>query len=155
MSRDFERSLGVPEGYITGLVRDPGCENKLSHLYKGDFADPGMPMCRYGWNRDDGESYSIFRGNIGRGICKICMRRAKAGLEGVLPQGVTPAQLLEENWKFRELLERGTRLKAESLEQFKKDASEAIDFPYLSPEENAEVEKVLEEGRRERAAAGQ
>lgn len=87
MTRELERSLGVPEGYITGLPRDTNCESKLSHLYKGDFHEPGLPMCSYGWNRDGGEAYSIFRGNIGRGICKICMKRAKAGLSGVEPKG--------------------------------------------------------------------
>ena len=71
---------GVPDGYITGLGRDVP-NPPLAHLYKGDFTDPGKPMCRYGWNRDDGTSYSIWRGNVGRkGICRICMRRARAGL---------------------------------------------------------------------------
>ncbi len=73
----------IPEGYISGLGRDYP-HPKLAHLYKGTFGDPGLPMCRRGWNRDDGESYSIWRGNIGtNGICKVCMRRARAGLDGV------------------------------------------------------------------------
>lgn len=66
----------VPDGYIAGLGRDFP-HPPLAHLYKGTFSDPGYPMCLYGWNRDDGESYSIWRGNVGRkGICLICMRRA-------------------------------------------------------------------------------
>jgi hypothetical protein len=73
----------IPDGYICGLPRnlpDP----QIAHLYKGDFADPGLPMCKRGWCRDEGESYSIFRGNVGpKGICKICMRRARQGLDGV------------------------------------------------------------------------
>lgn len=73
----------VPEGYIIGLGRD-NPPPKVAHLYKGEFDDPGLPMCRYGWNRDDGRSYSIWRGNFGeRGVCKICLRRAKKGLDGV------------------------------------------------------------------------
>lgn len=42
------------------------------------------PMCRRGWNRDNGKSYSIFRNNISDyGICKVCIRRAAKGLKGV------------------------------------------------------------------------
>lgn len=82
MSREEERMLGVPEGYITGLGRDYP-HPKLAHLYKGDFADPGLPMCRRGWNRGE-DGYSIWRGNIGKkGICKVCMKRAQAGKDGV------------------------------------------------------------------------
>lgn len=73
----------VPKGYILGLGRDYP-HPRLSHLYHGDFSDPGLPMCRYGWNRDDGTAYSIWRGNLGDGgVCKICFKRAKAGLSGV------------------------------------------------------------------------
>jgi hypothetical protein len=75
----------IPGGYIAGLGRDHP-HPKLSHLYKGSFADPGLPMCKKGWNRDDGDSYSIWRGNIGaNGICRVCMRRAREGKDGVLP----------------------------------------------------------------------
>ena len=73
----------VPEGYITGLVRDPGADKtKVAHLYKGDFSDPGLPMCRRGWNR--GDEYSIWRNNVGeKGVCRICLRRAAAGKPGI------------------------------------------------------------------------
>lgn len=78
----------IPDGYIPGLPRDAyAYEEKVAHLYKGDFVDPGLPMCRRGWNRDDGQSYSIWRNQVGyKGICKVCMRRAKKGLEGVQPK---------------------------------------------------------------------
>ena len=73
----------IPDGYILGLGRDYP-HPKISHLYKGDFSDPGLPMCRKGWNRDNGESYSIWRGNMGkRGVCKTCLKRARAGLDGI------------------------------------------------------------------------
>lgn len=73
----------VPDGYIVGLGRDNPYP-KLSHLYKGDFSDPGLPMCRHGWNRENGAAYSIWRGNIGmNGICKICLKRANKNLDGV------------------------------------------------------------------------
>lgn len=77
----------VPVGYITGLGRDYPHPARC-HLYLGPFSDPGGPMCSYGWNRDGGTSFSIWRGNMGRkGICKICLRRARAGLEPVPPNG--------------------------------------------------------------------
>lgn len=73
----------IPDGYITGLVRDFPYA-RISHLYKGTFAESGNPMCKRGWNRVDGEGYSIWRGNVGTvGICKICMRRALKGLDGI------------------------------------------------------------------------
>jgi hypothetical protein len=72
-------TTNIPEGYITGLGRDYP-HPKIAHLYKGDFAEPGNPMCASGWNRDGGESYSIWRGNQGvDGICKVCLRRAREG----------------------------------------------------------------------------
>lgn len=68
----------IPDGYITGLDRNE--DYAVAHLYKGDFADPGLPMCIRGWNRSDGDSYSIFRSVVGpRGICKVCLRRAREG----------------------------------------------------------------------------
>ena len=71
----------IPAGYIAGLGRDEP-HPPLSHLYKGSFANTGLPMCRHGWNRV--YYYSIWRGNIGRkGICKVCLRRARKGMEGV------------------------------------------------------------------------
>ncbi len=82
----------IPDGYISGLGRDVP-HPKLAHLYEGTLADPGLPMCRRGWNRDDGTSYSIWRNNIGeRGICLICLKRAMKGLHGVLPRVSTASQ---------------------------------------------------------------
>jgi len=71
----------LPAGYISGLDRKYPYV-RVAHLYKGTFDDPGLPMCRYGWNR--GGEYSIWRGHAGRqGICKICLHRARRGLNGV------------------------------------------------------------------------
>lgn len=76
----------VPEGYILGLGRDVP-HPPLAHLYKGTFAEPGLPMCPHGWNRDNGQSYSIWRGNVGtKGICKTCLRRAREGRDGIQPR---------------------------------------------------------------------
>lgn len=71
--------------YRPGLGRSVP-EPKRSHLYEvepDDNMDFGLPMCRYGWNRDGGESYSIWRGHAGDSICKLCIKRASLGLRGV------------------------------------------------------------------------
>lgn len=76
----------IPEGYISGLGRDT-TPPRVAHLYRGDFAEPGLPLCWRGWNRDGGESYSIWRGNVGvDGVCGHCLRRAAQGLDGVAPR---------------------------------------------------------------------
>ncbi len=75
----------IPEGYISGLDRSKRDtqHNCVAHLYKGTFGDPGDPMCKYGWNQKE-FGYSIFRNVIGRkGICKICLRRAKRNLNPI------------------------------------------------------------------------
>lgn len=74
-----------PNGYIPGVYRGDGGENKVTHLYKGTFDDPGLPMCLNGWNGINHEDYSIFRNNISKkGICKVCLRRANANFDGVV-----------------------------------------------------------------------
>lgn len=79
--------MSVPDGYVVGLNREPGADQRYhAHLYKGTFNDVGDPMCWRGWNRDDGMSYSIWRGNYGLGVCKTCLRRAEAGLPPVEPE---------------------------------------------------------------------
>jgi len=75
-----------PEGrkYITGMARING-ESRVSHLFDGNFSDPGKALCM--WAYDEYDEYSIFRGNVSRkGICRICKRRADKGLEGVSPK---------------------------------------------------------------------
>lgn len=72
------------EGYIAGCSRDHDDDHKVTHLYKGDFNNPGLPMCARGWNRAGGSGYSIWRGVISSGgLCKVCVRRAMKGLGGV------------------------------------------------------------------------
>jgi hypothetical protein len=72
--------------YRPGLGRDVPAP-RIAHRYEVDPTsqmDFGNPMCIYGWNRDSGESYSIWRGNVGtNGICKFCIRRASRGLDGL------------------------------------------------------------------------
>lgn len=80
--------------YVEAIGRNPGEEYGHSHLYvetPGEFSGPPhyegpdyLPMCQYGWNRGDGDSFSIFRGHSGsKGLCKLCQRRRDLGLPGV------------------------------------------------------------------------
>lgn len=72
--------------YVEAIGRNPGEELQHSHLYVQVSENPVayLPMCRNGWNRSDGEAFSIFRGHRGaRGLCKNCAKRAAAGLPGV------------------------------------------------------------------------
>lgn len=83
--------FGIPYGFISGLERTPGADMRfVAHLYEGPYHDPGLPMCSRGWNRDAGTSYSIWRNNLGKGVCKTCTRRAEAGKKGVWPRGLAP-----------------------------------------------------------------
>jgi hypothetical protein len=70
--------------YTEAIGRNPGEEAQHSHLYAILPDHDYMPMCRYGWNRSDGEGFSIFRGHSGaRGLCRTCQKRAAANLPPV------------------------------------------------------------------------
>jgi len=74
--------------YRPGLGRDYP-HPKRAHLYTigKDIMDFRLPMCRWGWNRDNGQAFSIWRGNVGnKGICKICQKRADQNKPGVQPK---------------------------------------------------------------------
>ena len=76
------KMFNVPEGYITGQNRIT--DRRRTHLYQGPFDNPGLPMCRHGWNNGWNNPYSIWRNNIGpQGLCKTCMKRAKVNATGV------------------------------------------------------------------------
>ena len=63
-------------GLIMGLARNKDhFETLHCHLYTGTFNEPGDPLCPYGYN-DGKYGYSILRGNVGRGICRLCLKRA-------------------------------------------------------------------------------
>ena len=65
-------------GYRSGSDRNE--EHALDHTY-ADMEDGSLlPMCGYGWNRSNGDRFSIFRGSPGtQGDCKICARRVRLG----------------------------------------------------------------------------
>ena len=70
--------------YIEAIGRNPGEEKQHSHLYAVDKKGNYWPLCRYGWNRSDGERLSIFSGHVGmRGTCKICAKARDAGSKGI------------------------------------------------------------------------
>lgn len=82
-------NVEIPEGYVLGVGRNPEEMNQVTHLYKGTFDNPGLPMCVRGWNRNGGESYSIWHNVISfKGVCKVCLRRAQKGLDGVLSPAI-------------------------------------------------------------------
>lgn len=75
--------------YVSGVFRGDGGERMVTHLYKGEFGGPLVPMCSRGWQRKyfdkDGKlidwEFSIFRNNYSEaGICAVCQRRAAANL---------------------------------------------------------------------------
>ena len=63
--------------YRSGTCRNT--DNAKSHTYA--MADDGLwPMCGYGWNRSDGEAFSIFRGSPGtEGECQLFRKSVAAG----------------------------------------------------------------------------
>lgn len=70
--------------YIEAIGRNPGEEKNHSHLYAVDDNGDYLPMCRYGWNRSNGEAFSIFRGWRGRkGLCRMCKKKAEKNLPPV------------------------------------------------------------------------
>lgn len=72
-------TIELPE-YVSGVDRN-NPDLARAHLYKQSKSGALLPMCDYGWNRSDGQAFSILRGwTSARGDCKICERRANAGL---------------------------------------------------------------------------
>lgn len=79
----------IPEGFMPGLSRrrvwrgaKGNVQYTVSHLYKGEFPEVGQPMCARGYEAEG--DISIWRNNVGpKGICTVCLRRARAGKEPV------------------------------------------------------------------------
>ena len=69
--------------FIEGLDRNEQHAIR-SHLYEVMEPYALVPMCEFGWNRSDGTSFSIFRGNVSkRGTCRVCIRRRDSDLPSV------------------------------------------------------------------------
>jgi hypothetical protein len=65
------------ESYRAGQCRNN--DYALSHTY-AETKDGLFPMCGYGWNRSDGDAYSIFRSAPGsEGDCKLCAKNLRLG----------------------------------------------------------------------------
>lgn len=87
----------IPIGFVSGMGRLEHQEFQKTHLYKGTFDQPGMPMCMKGYNDGTGKGYSIFRNIVSAGgICKVCIRRAEEGLRGFDPWGGHGRGLLDQ-----------------------------------------------------------
>lgn len=78
--------------YVTGVFRGDNGDKMVTHLYQGNFHEPGYPMCSRGWQRKwydkkgnlKDYEYSIFRNNVSKaGICSVCLRRAKNELKPI------------------------------------------------------------------------
>lgn len=54
--------------------------NATTHTYAQMEDGSLFPMCGYGWNRSDGQRFSIFRGYPGsQGDCLVCIKNVAAG----------------------------------------------------------------------------
>ena len=72
--------------YIWG--QDRNSEHVVAHAYEcepGDTMAPLRPLCWRGWNRQ-GVGFSIFRGVVTGGECRICQKRRQEGRAGVPPK---------------------------------------------------------------------
>jgi hypothetical protein len=76
------------ENYRAGEDRNPRTADwrpKASHTYAMMSDGELWPMCGYGWNRSNGERFSILRQMPGsRGSCKLCAKNIAAGKPPVL-----------------------------------------------------------------------
>lgn len=73
-------AIPEPRRYVLGADRNNPNEAK-AHWYVADAEGELWPMCDYGWNRSNGQSFSILRGwDSRRGICSICEKRGKENL---------------------------------------------------------------------------
>ena len=70
-------------GYRAGECRND--VKALTHTYAMMEDGELWPMCGYGWNRSNGERFSIFRSAPGtEGRCKLCRANVAAGKAPVI-----------------------------------------------------------------------
>ena len=68
--------------YQSGQCRNN--EHALTHTY-ADVGGELYPMCGYGWNRSNGNAFSIFRNSIfSEGACKLCRKNLADGKPPVI-----------------------------------------------------------------------
>lgn len=81
----FETHSSI-EDYRSGSCRNSEPGIVKSHTYATIEGDDSLyPMCGYGWNRSDGDRYSIFRGSFGtEGNCKQCQKNLREGKPPVI-----------------------------------------------------------------------
>lgn len=82
---DKQKTIQIRK-YKMILGQDRNEPDAVTHIYEGNYNDPGRPYCARGWNRDNGYGYSIFRGLSTGCICKICSRRYEEGRDPVEPR---------------------------------------------------------------------
>jgi hypothetical protein len=73
--------------YRAGEDRNEVAYGRRSTIHTYAMMDDGelWPMCGYGWNRSDGERFSILRGTPGtQGDCKLCAKNVAAGKPPVM-----------------------------------------------------------------------
>ena len=76
--------MSVVVDYIIGADRN-NPDAARAHYYAITNAGNYWPMCDYGWNRSDGERFSILRGwGSARGECALCRANMAAGKRPVL-----------------------------------------------------------------------
>jgi hypothetical protein len=76
--RNPDRVIGYRRGQCRNDGHDgyrAGCSHTYAMMADGEL----WPMCGYGWNRSDGEAFSIFRSAPGsEGDCKLCRKNVAA-----------------------------------------------------------------------------
>jgi hypothetical protein len=72
--------------YVVGACRNS--PEARTHTYVYDTNGDLWPMCEYGWNRGDGDSFSILRSPGSHSGCSLCCRAVAQAQQPVLvPRG--------------------------------------------------------------------
>ena len=85
MRNIWESTIGAinNDKYVEAMCRNEG-DKVRSHIYKKTKGDL-YPMCGYGWNRLDGDGFSIFRWHKSRrGTCKTCLKGMEQGKDPIV-----------------------------------------------------------------------
>ncbi len=89
---DVTVSFAKPERKFR-LGRDPEDTKALTHTYEQFLDGTMMPMCNWGYNRDQGRSFKVQVDEVGtEGLCIKCHRNKRAGKPAVLPLNGHPTK---------------------------------------------------------------